>query len=279
MTCRGFAAALDPYLDDELSVLEVLRVQAHLRSCDRCRARMESEATLHALLAADAIQDQPPPALRDRILQSVSTVASAASPMASARRVSASTLLAVVPLIGLLIVVLMVPGVRGPLELPRFAIEVAAQHRLYGEGAEPTLDVTTTDLPRLTGWLAGRVGSSVKAPGILRPGQSLVGGRVASVIGAPAAHLLYEWDGHRLSLFVMPPAPGRPEWPERVLDGVELYTAELHGTTITWWEDAERLYVAASTASPADLEEFALLCVRGGRRGGRPVPDPEVRDG
>lgn len=279
MTCREFAAALDPYLDDELSVLEVLRVQAHLRSCDWCRARMESEATLHALLAADAIQDQPPPGLWDRIRQCVAATASAASTSASARVLSASGWLAVIPLIGLLMVVLMVPGVRGPVELPPFAIAVAAQHRLYSEGADPTLDLTTTDLPRLTGWLGGQVGFPVKAPWVSRPGQRLMGGRVSSVGGAPAAHLLYEWGGHRLSLFVMPPPPARPEWAERVIDGVELYTAALHGTTVTWWEDAERLYVAASAGSPTDLEEFALLCVRSGGLRSPRVLGPEVRDG
>jgi len=63
------------------------------------------------------------------------------------------------------------------------------------------------------------------------------------------AHLLYDWGGHRLSLFVMPPLPTRSEGTERVIDGVELYTATLYGTTITWWEDAERLYVAASGPS------------------------------
>ncbi len=63
------------------------------------------------------------------------------------------------------------------------------------------------------------------------------------------------------------------DWAERdvrrilggVLDGVELYTTTLHGATLVWWEDAEHLYAAASTAGMRDLEEFARLCVRTGR--------------
>ncbi len=280
MTCQEFAAALDPYLDDELPVMEVLRVQGHLHSCDHCRTMMGVEAALHALLAADAIQDQPPPALRERVLQRVST--SAASSSASARggrAVLAAALRAPIALVALLMIALVIPGIRGPVEFPRFAIEAAAQHHLSSGGAEGDLDLMTTDLSRLTGWLRGRVGFHVKAPWVNRPDQHLVGGRVVTVGGTPAAHLLYEWGGYRLSLFVMPSPATRPEWTERVIDGVEIYTARIHGTTVTWWEDAARLYVAASAASARVLEEFALLCVRNGGLGAPPVPGPEARDG
>jgi mycothiol system anti-sigma-R factor len=279
MTCQEFAAALDPYLDDELSVMEVLRVQGHLHSCDHCRTMMGAEAALHALLAADAIQDQPPPALRDRIVQRVAAAAASSSVSARRRRsVPAATLRAPIALV-VLMIALMVPGIRGPVEVPRFAVEAAAQHHFSSEGAEAELDLTTTDLPRLSGWLRGRVGFPVKALHVNRHDQHLVGGRVASVGGAPAAHLLYEWGGYRLSLFVMPSPPTRHEWNERVIDGVELYTATLQGTTVTWWEDAARLYVAASAASPKALEEFALLCVRNGALGGPRLPLQEDRDG
>jgi mycothiol system anti-sigma-R factor len=280
MTCQEFADALDLYLDDELSVMEILHVQGHLHSCDHCRTMMGTEAALHALLAADAIQDQAPRALRDRIVQRVS--AAAASSSASVRRrraVPVAALRAPIALVGLLVIALLVPGIRGPVELPRFAVEAAAQHHLSREGAEAGLDLTTTDLPRLSGWLRGRVGFPVKAPDVNRPDQHLVGGRVASVGGAPAAHLLYEWGGYRLSLFVMPSPPTRPEWTERVIDGVELYTAKLQGTTVTWWEDAARLYVAVSATSPRALEEFALLCFRTGGLGGPRLPPAEPRDG
>jgi hypothetical protein len=64
---------------------------------------------------------------------------------------------------------------------------------------------------------------------------------------------------------VMPPQPGaRSEGTERIVEGVELYTTRLHGFSVVWWEDAERLYVAASTAGLADLEAFAVRCVRSG---------------
>ena len=276
MMCRDVATVLDAYLDDELSVLEVLRVQSHLEACDQCRAAMEAEAALHALLEADALEDALPSALRDRVVQRVA--AAAASPPASERWQRAAAAVVLRPAIvfgALLALALVVPGIRGPVEPPRFAMEAAAQYRLSSEGGGTGLDLTTTDLRRLSAWMQGRVGLSVSAPAVNRPKRHLVGGGVASVGGVPAAHLVYEWDGQRLSLFVIPTPATRPDWPEREIDGVDVYTARLGETTVTWWDDAEHLYIAASPAGSRALAEFARLCIRNRGQDApvRPLPE------
>ncbi len=267
MTCPELLRAIDPYLDDELSVLEVLRVQAHLLRCDPCRAAMDSEARLHSLLEADAMQDQPSPALREQILQRLATVPP--GPSSPERRrgrfaVPYAVLTGVTLIAALLAAVMFLrfPGASNP---PPFVEEVAAKHRLYTEAAGPPLDLKTTDVERLTGWLGGRVGLPLKAPTRLRPGERLVGGRVSSLADAPAAYLLYEQGNHPLSLFIgRPPSPAPPEGNKWIVEGVELYTSTVHGLTLVWWEDGDHVYVAASAAGARDLAEFALLCIRSG---------------
>jgi anti-sigma factor RsiW len=266
MTCQECAHALDPYLDDELSVLEVLRVHGHLLFCDRCRAVLESESQLHALLAADAVQDQPSPALRERILGHVSTVGPAPVPTQRARdrfRVF-RTLIAGVTVVGLLASVLVITArLWSPEPLSPFAAEVAAKHRLYRAAPGPQLELVTTDLGRLASWLNRQLGFAIKAPAALRPGDHLIGGRVSSIVDVPAAYLQYQWGGHPLSLFVLRTPPhGIVGGAKRAVDGVELYTATGDGIHVAWWEDGEDVYVAASPGSLGDLEEFARLCVQ-----------------
>ncbi len=36
MTCDEFLRAIDAYLDDELSVMDILRAQGHLVACEFC---------------------------------------------------------------------------------------------------------------------------------------------------------------------------------------------------------------------------------------------------
>src|SRR5262245_60755944 len=71
MTCQDALSAMDAYLDGELTVFEVLRVERHLAHCASCRHVMDSEAALHALLEADGMDEVPPASLRERILYQV----------------------------------------------------------------------------------------------------------------------------------------------------------------------------------------------------------------
>jgi len=59
MICDEYLSAIDPYLDGELPVIDVVRMHRHLVGCERCRRVMNSEAALHALLSAEETQDQP----------------------------------------------------------------------------------------------------------------------------------------------------------------------------------------------------------------------------
>lgn len=271
MICQELLRAIDPYLDEELSVMGILRVQGHLIFCEPCRKVMESEALLHSLVTADAVRDQAPSSLREQILERVTAATSGLTgfqtgPQRSALR---QVCLAGAAILGIFLAVLMIPGVRGPEGLPPLAAEVAAKHLLYGEGAGAALEMTTSEAPRMALWLERRLGFSVNIPVLARPGERLVGGRVSSVADSPAAYLVYERGGRRISLFITRPSPlARPGGAKRVVEGLELYTTALRGITLVWWEDAEHLYAAASRAGVKDLVEFALLCVRSGRLSG-----------
>jgi anti-sigma factor RsiW len=282
MTCQEVWRAIDPYLDDELTVLEVLRVQGHLLGCRACRRVLNSESHLHALLAADALQDEPPAALRERIRQQVLTASPGPRESRVTRRwslVRRTSLVAAIALAFLLGVVQM-PSVRPRTDVPPLAVEVVAKHRLYNPEDGPRLEQRSSDAPHLERWLERRLAFPVKVPALVAGGEHLVGGRVSSLADAPAAYLLYEQDGRRISLFITPlPTPGASEGakegterPPQLIEGVEVYTASLSSTTVMWWDAAEQRYVAASTSGTRDLEAFARLCIRSGRRAGTGDP-------
>lgn len=90
MTCDEFVRAIDAYLDDELSIMDILRVHRHLLSCEPCHRVMGSEARLHSLLAEDAVSPQPPGSLRERILERVAPEAGAGVAGASSEPLSRS---------------------------------------------------------------------------------------------------------------------------------------------------------------------------------------------
>ncbi len=274
MRCEEFVRAIDAYLDDELAVMDILRAHGHLLSCELCPRLMGAEVTLHALVARDASREQAPDSLRERVIRGLVDEEKAGSrgersgPRSRAGPItSLSAALVAGLLLRLLGLVLWLPGGRGPRDLAPLAAEVAAKHLLYGSGEAPTLEIRTSELSVMARRTERRLGLSLKLPQLDRADDRLVGARMSSLADAPAAYLLYERGGHRISLFVTRPVSGAGHGGvAKVVDGVELHTATLRGVALAWWEEEDegRLYAAASAGDPDQLRDFAALCIRSG---------------
>jgi mycothiol system anti-sigma-R factor len=264
VTCHDALTAMDAYLDDELTVLEALRVQQHLGRCASCRQAAESEAALHSLVAAEAMQEAPPTTLQERILQSIraETGAQGTRPRRPRRSIPFSAWLPRGALAGLLLACLALPGTGGPADAP-FAGDVVARHLRYTTSATPDLDLTTPDASRLAGWLHQRLGFAVGVPPAAGRGERLLGGRVSTIANRPAAYVLYEGEGgRRVSLFVARRWARAPvEGSEESIEGVDLYTATLNGVSLAWWADDSRFYLALARAGATDLRGLAVLCI------------------
>lgn len=267
MTCQEMAVHIDAFLDDELSVMENLRVQAHLVFCQECRRIVESETRLRGLIEADSLADAAPAHLRDRILRLTGEQAPPGPTLpvgpvvARVRRFRMGALAVAVSLAVALAVTTYLANVPSS-DLSPLVAEVFAKHRIYSRGPE-TLQVATQNPSELGPWLGGRVGFPIKLPVLARPGERLLGGRLSSIADAPAAYLLYEREGRRVSLFIFRGLP-RPVVPGRsvTVEGVQFSTASVQGKPVVWWEDGEVYYAAAADGGLDDLIEFGLLCVR-----------------
>lgn len=67
MHCREVTSQLEPYLDDELSVLQVNRLRRHLAGCEHCRRHLQREERWRGLLASLPVPS-PSPDFAERVL-------------------------------------------------------------------------------------------------------------------------------------------------------------------------------------------------------------------
>jgi anti-sigma factor RsiW len=282
MICDEFLSAIDPYLDGELSVIDVLRMHRHLRQCERCRRVMNSEAALHALLSAEAAQDEPGASLREQVLQRVRAEDDGVSEVrwGPGRFAVLSALLTTGVIGGVLVLLLIIPGSTNRKPLAPFAAELAAKHLLYSQGPGYPLELRTSDAVQMMAWLERRLDSSQRLPRLPRANDHLVGGRISSVADFSAAYVLYETGGQKVSLFITKLVPAvRLGAKEEKIDGVELYVSVINGVAVAWWEDEEagRVYAAVSTDGTGRVLDFVLLCAKSGHvsrlRHSRPVPN------
>ncbi len=268
MICKELAKYIDAYLDDELSVIENLRVQAHLVFCGRCKAAVKSEVTLRSLIEADALGDSAPDRLKEKILQQIGERARpersrAVGPFTSGVRLFLAGLLAGVAGIGLIVFLAPYLIKGSPTNVSPLVAEMVGKHQIYGEN-QRNLELESSNSVEVASWLRQRLDFPVKLPQLARPGERLIGARVSSIADGPAAFLLYERDGHRISLYLFKAAPahllmGTP----KSVAGVQFFTSTLDGYSAVWWEDEGRYEAAISDRGINELIEFGLLCARG----------------
>lgn len=268
MICKELTKYIDAYLDDELSVIENLRVQAHLVFCGSCKAVVKSEVALRSLIQADALGDSAPDRLKEKILQQIGERArpersQAVGLFTSRVRLFVAGLLAGVAAIGLIVFLAPYLIKGSPTNVSPLVAEMVGKHQIYGQN-QGKLQLESSNSVEVASWLRQRLDFPVKLPQLARPGERLVGARLSSILDEQAAFLLYERAGHRIALYVFKAGPthlflGTP----KLVGGVQFFTSTLEGYSVVWWEDQDRYYAAISDRGINDLIEFSLLCARG----------------
>lgn len=123
-------------------------------------------------------------------------------------------------------------------------------YRLYVSEVRHPVEVAASEEAHLVKWLTRRVDLPVKAPDLSRSGLTLLGGRLVSISGRPAAFLMYEdARSRRVSVILANLGPGS--------DTAFRYHAE-GNTAAFYWKDGPGGYLIAG---PAD-RPFLLSVAR-----------------
>lgn len=268
MICKELTKHIDPFLDDEISVLENLRVQAHLALCANCRAVVKSEVALRSLIEANALQDTAPDHLREKILREIGE-RSQPEPsrpfglFSLRRQLFFAGLIAGAVTVGLILsfAAYLFTGSRAGAQ-PLVA-EMVGKHQIYSRHEE-NLHVKNSDSAEVGSWLDKRLDFPVRLPQLARPGEKLVGARISSIADEQAAYLLYEMAGRRISLYIFKaPRGGFPSGSPKLVAGAQFFTSTFEGVPVVWWDEQDLYYTAISDSGVNDLIEFGLLCVKG----------------
>ena len=173
------------YVDGALAATERADLEAHLASCDSCRAQAEDERKVAA-----AVRALPPPPLPHGLASRVRR--RSRRPATLRKRVWVPSLVAV------LAVVLVV---RTSSQFVGWQL-VRDHARCFGKRHVPA-DVLTDDPMRLTAWFDAQ-GTEIPHVPASAGGLDLVGGRYCRLLDRTVAHVYYGGGEHQLSLFVIP---------------------------------------------------------------------------
>jgi anti-sigma factor RsiW len=233
-------------LDGELSSREAPEVESHVRNCPSCAAAYGRLRSLRSALRSEALTFAPPAALLDRVRAGV------ASARRSERRRVLPPLLALAAslVLGVAIGRFLLPAGREvPATLSPQSI-VDAHVRALASGK--MTEVASSDQHTVKPWFAGRVPFSPAVKDLASEGFPLLGGRVESVSGAPAAVLVYGRARHVIEVFVHVAEPGT----------ARTGFLEIRGFHVVTWRLGDLAYDAVSDLNEAELGAFAARLAR-----------------
>jgi len=191
MTCEPTRKYLDAYVDGELEAGLMIEVESHLEGCASCAAHERLRRDIRREIAAVGARTRAPERLRRRIAslsdrrRRTRLLAAAAVPLAAAAS---------------LLVALALTGTDdGEQPLAEVVEDVVLRH-----ARELPMEVSGPDPAQAASWFRGKVDFPVRDPGLRLTGASFEGARVSNVRASQAAQMVYNVDGHRVSLMIFP---------------------------------------------------------------------------
>lgn len=254
--CTAIDGLATPYVDGQLSGVELEAIEHHLRACPPCAARMTAERAVRDLLRErheDLRRVCAPPSLRAncaalgrscRVRESSGQVdpPRAARPWRwGGRRAPVAVAAALVLLVGGAALFQATQGSSRVL-----AAELTADHvKCFGVnavfGMHQTPGAVEASMASEFGW------DMRLPPGAGDQGLELVGARQCLYVGGAIAHVMYKRRGQPVSLFMLP----------RTVRAEQLVTVLGHQCAM--WSNGDRTFVLVSKDTGADMNDLSAF--------------------
>jgi mycothiol system anti-sigma-R factor len=241
LRCAGISRFVDTYLDGEFAETDRAEFEAHLGDCESCRGKVRGQAEWKQAIKEAAPREQAPAALRNRVARSI---ARESKPMLSWRAwaVRAMPAAAAVGLVATFMV--------SKVQWSPVAADVVAKHQ------KPMPIEISGGPDALRKWYADKVDFPVRVPPLCRQAAcSLRGARISSVGDKPAAYLVYDINGDKVSVFIFDASDLPIETRRKaVIGNHEVYFDQEHGYNVALYRDRGVGYAIAS-----DLDQDQMI--------------------
>jgi len=233
ISCADFAPLAVRMIDGEVAVDERARAEAHLITCDDCRAELASQTELSRLVKNGLARYSAPDVLKARI-HSALLEESGETPVPLKPRRSPRSLPLMAAGIALLVATNVVTfsvtrATHGDVSTLDGVLASHVRSLLPGH----LLDVVSTDQHNVKPWFNGRTAMSPPVPSLEAADFHLVGGRLDYVAQHPAAAVVYSRRLHMINVFAW--ASSEPDASESTRTSRGYHLVTWRGSGIEFW--------------------------------------------
>lgn len=253
MNCEESQAYLSAYLDDELDIASILRMQQHLENCSDCQLAQEQQVALRSTLRDPGLYAQTAPDFAERIQ---TLVRRAAQEEAGSRRPAWLPFrfesLRWLPAAALVVMVATIGGLLTINSLRSSHHQLIADAVITGHirslQAGHLVDVPSSDRHTVKPWFQGKLDFSPPVPDLSELGWSLIGGRLDYIDRRPTAALVYQRRLHKINVFM---------WPNQDAADDSIQQQDAQGYQVLHWNGAKMTYWVVSDLNKNELAQFA----------------------
>lgn len=252
MNCEDSRTYRSAYLDDELDVATLLRMQEHLNHCADCRLDEEEQLVLRTALRDPALYAPAAPDFAKRMQVLLRRTAEETRPRGPAwltalrfepRWIPAGAFAVIV---GTAIGMLTIANLRSS-DQQLIAAAVVTSH-IRSLQAGHLVDVPSSDRHTVKPWFQGKLDFAPPVPDLSDLGWPLIGGRLDYVDRRPVAALVYQSRLHNINVFI---------WPNLDTADNAVKQQDAQGYQILHWNGADMTYWIVSDLNRNELIEFA----------------------
>ena len=206
MNCTDFERIVHAYVDQEFDEREMGEIDAHVIGCKKCQAMTRCESWLKSGLKTCLSNENSPGRLKNNIISQLSAM----DPPPKTLWFRYAWI--PIPVALTLSIVFLWPsnptfqlkpnslqgGIMGQMDSAK-STPIVNQSVQWHQRNLP-IEVTGPNGHRVSSWFEDKVDFPVSPPAFPKPRVSLLGGRLSHVRGYQAAYMLYDFEGHKLSV-------------------------------------------------------------------------------
>jgi anti-sigma factor RsiW len=243
MLCE-LAQTTQAYLDGELDAADALAHEAHIETCEACKALKADIEAARTLVREKATYHRADEKLRRRIAAALDKEAPRSNILSWPRSVwtGAASGAFATALAASLAFLLLMPAASDPL-----ITDITNAH-LRSLASEHLIDVASSDRHTVKPWLATHADLSPPVADFSRQGFKLIGGRVDFLEGQRAAVTVYRHGAHIVNVFAW------ADYEERLPD-----FATRNGYHIIAWKSGNLTFCAISDTAVDDILTLSRL--------------------
>lgn len=252
MECREVKEYLYSFLDSELDDQKSALIKEHFSICPLCSLMLENEKKLDSLLKKNIPQETAPYELKEEILKQVEDY----HKKEISRFVLPVLRPALIGIIGVVLFFILLSFINRP--FPVYS-ETLKEHIQFLQG-NLSMHIVSKKPQDVSKWLQAKLDFKVMVPDLSSQNVNLLGARVCSLKNKKSAYIMYEKDGHNISVFMFDAKNLRlPKAKKVPITNKIFYLSKDRGYNSALWIDEGIACVFVSDLDEAELLYLARL--------------------